>query len=576
QMGEGWSDFLSMAATVKAGDTGATPRTYANYVLRQGASGTGLRRQPYSTDRGINNQTYEDIVGTTIYQSLGEVWAAMLWDLYWKLSEAYGWNEDPVNGHAGNNLAIQLVIDAMKLQACSPGFIDARDALLAADLMNNGGANACLIWEAFAQRGLGYSAEQGSRFNRNDGLAAFDLLPECVKELKISKVVTPLVDAGEELTVTLTVTNHKENAVSGVTVSDEIPVETAYVAGSATGASFEVMSGEILFTIGDMAPGEEQVLSFRLSTNSGLPSLRQFLDDLEAGPDNWMADNLAPAGFDFWSYSDNDAFSGDYSWYVRNTASENDQVLQLKEAVVVSGTRPTLRFYHRYETESGLDGGFLEVSADGGVFWEPVEELVTRTPYPRPLATSTLAIPALRAYSGSSNGDWLDTYIDLSPYQGEELLIRFRFGSNSSGAPNAFNPGWYVDDIEFLDLVNYNGEACVSSLEGDQACTRAPYLGTVVESAVVSASDGQDRQLAVKLFPNPARDVLNMMLELEAPAPISVKLIGMDGRHVRAYRVNANEGFRLLPLDVSGLASGFYVVKVSVGEAIWVGKVVKE
>ena len=576
QMGEGWSDFLSMAATVKPGDTGATPRTYANYVLRQGASGTGLRRKPYSTDWSINNQTYEDITGTTTYQSLGEAWAVMLWGLYWKLVDEYGWDEDPVNGNSGNNLAIQLVMDAMKLQACSPGFIDARDALLAADSINNGGANACYIWEVFARRGLGYAAEQGSRFNRNDGLADFSPLPECVKELKISKSATPLLNAGEVLTVTLTVTNHKDAAATEVMVSDEIPAETVYVAGSATGGAPELSGGEIRFDIGDMASGEERVLSYQLSTPSGLPSVRQFLDDMENGPDNWIASNLNPTGFDFWSYSDNDAHSGDYSWYVRNTASANDQALELKAAVVVSGTQPALRFYHRFETEAGLDGGFVEVSTDGGSSWEPVQELITRTPYVRPLAASTLSVPALRAYSGSSGGEWLDTYIDLRSYLGEELLVRFRFGSNGSGAPNAFNPGWYVDDIEFLDLVNYNGEACVSSLLGDQACTRAPYLGTVVESAIVSAAKSRDRELAVKLFPNPARDVLNVMLELEAPSQVTIGLAGIDGRHIRQYQVNATGSGRLLPVDISGLAPGFYVVKVSAGEAVWVGKVIKE
>jgi hypothetical protein len=297
---------------------------------------------------------------------------------------------------------------------------------------------------------------------------------------------------------------------------------------------------------------------------------------MESGGENWLTDNLNPMGFDFWAYSDNDGNSGNYSWYIRNTASANDQVLQLKAPVTVAGTQPALRFYHRYNTEAGLDGGFVEVSADGGSFWEPVQELATRTPYPRPLATSTLGIPGLRAYSGSSEGNWLDTYIDLRPYQGEELLVRFRFGSNDSGAPNAFNPGWYIDDVEFLDLVNYNGEACVYSTEGDQNCTRAPYLGTVMESAVVSGTISREQGLAVKLFPNPARDVLNIMLQLEAPASVSASLATLDGRIVREQQVNASAGYQLLPLDISGLAPGFYIARARAGEQAWSGKVVKE
>jgi hypothetical protein len=41
----------------------------------------------------------------------------------------------------------------------------------------NGGANQCVIWEAFARRGLGYSALQGSTGSKADGTEAYDLPP---------------------------------------------------------------------------------------------------------------------------------------------------------------------------------------------------------------------------------------------------------------------------------------------------------------------------------------------------------------------------------------------------------------
>ena len=50
-----------------------------------------------------------------------------------------------------------LVLDGMKATTANPTFIDARDGLLAAD----GGANACLIWGAFAGRGLGTGSTGG-------------------------------------------------------------------------------------------------------------------------------------------------------------------------------------------------------------------------------------------------------------------------------------------------------------------------------------------------------------------------------------------------------------------------------
>ena len=46
---------------------------------------------------------------------------------------------------------MQLVLDGLKLQPCNPGFESGRDAILEADMLANGGANQCLIWEAFAR-----------------------------------------------------------------------------------------------------------------------------------------------------------------------------------------------------------------------------------------------------------------------------------------------------------------------------------------------------------------------------------------------------------------------------------------
>jgi extracellular elastinolytic metalloproteinase len=58
----------------------------------------------------------------------------------------------------GNTLAMQLILDGLKLQPCRPSFFDARDAIIQADQIRTGGANTCLIWKAFAERGLGQDA----------------------------------------------------------------------------------------------------------------------------------------------------------------------------------------------------------------------------------------------------------------------------------------------------------------------------------------------------------------------------------------------------------------------------------
>lgn len=190
QMGEGWSDWLGLVLTTHPDDTAMTPRGIGTYVIYQPTDGNGIRPTPYTKDMAINPSTYDTIKNPaiTVPHGIGYVWSTMLWDVYWNLVHKHGYNPD-VYGNwttGGNNLAIQLVMDGMKLQPCQPGFVTGRNAILQADQALTGGANQCEIWQGFARRGLGVSASQGSSNNRNDGVQAFDLPPVCVPTLSLT------------------------------------------------------------------------------------------------------------------------------------------------------------------------------------------------------------------------------------------------------------------------------------------------------------------------------------------------------------------------------------------------------
>ncbi len=181
QMGEGWSDFFGVLLTIEPGDTGADRRAVGTYLFGQGQGGGGIRDYPYSTDMSINPQTYNFIKTAAVPHGVGSVWAETLWEVTWALIDEHGFDPEvynftgDVNQDAGNIMALALVTEGLKLQPCGPGFIDGRDAIFAADQALYGGANECLLWTAFAKRGLGYSASQGSSNSRSDGTQAFDL-----------------------------------------------------------------------------------------------------------------------------------------------------------------------------------------------------------------------------------------------------------------------------------------------------------------------------------------------------------------------------------------------------------------
>lgn len=176
QMGEGWSDWFSLILTIEPGDQGTDSRGLGTYAINQPVTHPGIRNFPYSTDMNINPNTYADtnLSNFTAPHGIGSIWGTMLWDLSWRFIEDYGYDTDLYNGTGGNNIVMQLILDAMKLQPCEPGFVDGRDAILQADLIANGGVNTDRIWDVFANRGLGLSADQGDPFSRFDQIEAFD------------------------------------------------------------------------------------------------------------------------------------------------------------------------------------------------------------------------------------------------------------------------------------------------------------------------------------------------------------------------------------------------------------------
>ena len=168
QAGEGWSDWLALMMTIEPGDNGTDARLIGSYV-----SNGGIRRYPYSTDMNVNPQTYADLALSPEVHNIGEIWCSAIWDMTWMLIDQYGYSSDPTVATAGNNIAMRLVLEGMKLQPCSPGFLDSRDAILLADKLLYNDEHRCKIGQAFARRGMGSLAVQGSADIAGDETADF-------------------------------------------------------------------------------------------------------------------------------------------------------------------------------------------------------------------------------------------------------------------------------------------------------------------------------------------------------------------------------------------------------------------
>jgi extracellular elastinolytic metalloproteinase len=184
QMGEGWSDYFGALFTIRPGDTRSTRRGIATYSIGQPITGGGLRTPPwqpvgapYAADFAINNFTYQHSRTQIVPHGVGFIWASALWEVTWDMIDAHGYDPDlyDVDGHAGNQIMLALVTEGLKQTACNPGFISGRDAILAADQALYNGAHTGTLWTAFARRGLGAAASQGSTFTNSDNTESFAL-----------------------------------------------------------------------------------------------------------------------------------------------------------------------------------------------------------------------------------------------------------------------------------------------------------------------------------------------------------------------------------------------------------------
>jgi len=189
QMGEGWSDFFALMLTNSPTDNATVPRSVGTYASGQSTSGAGLRPVKYSPDFSVNNYTYGRTNGMEIEEDseivpdvhrIGFVWATMLWDLHWQYAAKYGYSSDvTANTTNGSSRVLQLVTDALKLQACNPTFIDGRNAILSAEMLTTKGENRCMIWKTFAKRGLGLNASAGNKMNISDQVEDFSIPKDC-------------------------------------------------------------------------------------------------------------------------------------------------------------------------------------------------------------------------------------------------------------------------------------------------------------------------------------------------------------------------------------------------------------
>ena len=467
QGGEGWSDYNALMvttnwATAKTTD-GPNKRPIGNYVVGQAQTGVGIRTYPYSTSLSIDKHTYADIsksVGGTVGEVhyIGEVWCSALWDMTWNIILQEGSinpNIYDANGGGGNTIAMKLVMQGLKLQPCLPGFLDARDAILAADSILYNNRHKCAIWKAFAARGMGYSAKQGSSGSVTDQKVASDVPSKVSFSSKYDPIV---VMQNQQVTIPLKTNCTCKAPTKNYTIKATLPAGLTYASSTGTDSASVVKFNPINFLAYNSADSE----SLTITASGAGCKIDSVINDNRDSRKIGGLTNTVISGGSNWTTSSAYYYSPTNAWQGIDDTLITD--FSLNSAAFTPASLSILSFEHLYELENSYDGALVEYSTDNGSTWVDAKSLIFKNPYNGFIdSTSVSSIPNRAAYSGSSSSTFVHSLANLSSLSGKSTIIRFRESTDQGNSTGSANPGWVLDDISvangcggFLKLVAYD------------------------------------------------------------------------------------------------------------------------
>ena len=141
---------------------------------------------------------------------------------------------------------------------------------------------------------------------------------------------------------------------------------------------------------------------------------------------------------------------GRYAWW-SNRGDDGVQTLT-REFDLAGLQSATLEFATWYEIELDWDYAFVSVSTDGGANWTTLKGSTTTTSNPQDQNFGN-GYTGVSGQSGAEpdkgvRGEWIDEQVDLSPYAGKKILLRFWMVNDA-----AYNAqGMLIDNIRIPEL----------------------------------------------------------------------------------------------------------------------------
>jgi len=266
-----------------------------------------------------------------------------------------------------------------------------------------------------------------------------------------------------------------------------------------------------------------------------------FTCDFEGEPGIWHSYSIKNGYYDEWHLEDylNYTSGGNYSYKVGGNGTADysnfdDAVLESPFIELGENNDAVLSFYQimhaeEYNGTVAKDGGMVELSEDGGIWWQQIYPLGG---YSHTISNNpTCPFPENTPVFSGQISAWQEQRFDLSPYYGE-VKIRFRFGSDDTGT----DEGWYIDDVKIENIT------------------------TKID---VELNDSPNHYELLQNYPNPFNPVTTIEFSIPSAEQIKLSIFTMLGQKlVNLIDEKLEPGKYKCEWNASDFASGIYYYKI--------------
>jgi len=213
-----------------------------------------------------------------------------------------------------------------------------------------------------------------------------------------------------------------------------------------------------------------------------------------------------------------------------NSAGEEDDLISVAlDLTLASGATMTFDVAYAPFSATLFDGLRVEVSTDCGNTFTP-------SGYDKSGTTLATAGVSQSRWAPSGAGDWRNESIDLTPYVGNQVVVKF------------VNVNGYGNNL-FVDNVNV--------------------------TSFVGVEDGLDAS-SILVYPNPNDGRFKVVVDKLPLGAANLSVIDLTGRSIFSQNVNGDGGYFTTELDLNKISSGIYYLQVQSSNGKQVKKLVIE